>query len=254
MSELLSREYRHRDLNLFRVDESGRRNPDANCCPHSAEGLEIIAAQAVAWAKVFRPTTHRYFYWPDDGRQWCRCSQCREFSASEQALLVENHVIRALRSYDPKATLAHIAYSWTLPAPRRVNPEPGVFLEFAPIQRDYATSLADRNAKTLSAQPPDPPTNGGYLDGLADNLKVFGTEGAQALEYWLDVSKFSGWTRPARQLPWNAAVCRADVAAYRDLGVRHFTTFACYMDADYVKRHGDPQAVLDEYGAALKTV
>ena len=39
--------------------------------------------------------------------QWCRCEKCRDFSASEQALIVENHILRALR--------AHISYSHTLP-------------------------------------------------------------------------------------------------------------------------------------------
>lgn len=252
MGELLSRELYHKDPTLFRMDEKGRRNADANCCPHSAAALEIIAGKAVEWAKLLAPTTHRYFYWPDDGAQWCRCPKCREFSASEQALLVENHVLRALRRRDPKATLAHISYSHTLAAPERVRPEPGVFLEFAPITRDYAHSIADRDAKTHSTGQPDPLTNGGYLDILAANIALFGAEHTQVLEYWLDVSMFSKWTRPAVKLPWNGTVCRADFAAYRKLGVRHFTTFATYIDADYVMRYGDPQSALDEYGAAFQ--
>ena len=251
MGELLSRELYHKEPAYFRQDDDGGRNIDANCCPHSAAALGIIAAKAVEWAKIFRLTTARYFYWPDDGAQWCRCEKCRDFSASEQALLVENHILRALRTHDSRATLAHISYAHTLAAPVRVKPEPGVFLEFAPIQRDYAHSIAARDAKTKRANP-DPATNGGYLDILAANMKVFGADTAQVLEYWLDVSLFSSWKRPALSLPWSAAICRADIAAYRALGVRHFTTFATYMDADYAKLHGDPQPVLDEYGAAFK--
>ena len=53
------------------------------------------------------------------------------------------------------------------------------------------------------------------------------------------------------KLPWNAAICRADIAAYRALGVRHITSFATYLDADYLKLHGDPQPALNEYGAAF---
>ena len=252
MGELLSRELYYKEPALFRMDENGKRNVDANCCPHSADALDIIAAKAAEWAKIFRPPTHRYFYWPDDGAQWCRCEKCRDFSASEQALLVENHILRALLAHDAKATLAHISYSHTLAAPRRVKPEGGVFLEFAPIARNYARSIAERDAKTTHAAGPDPQTNGGYLDILAENLRIFGVGHAQVLEYWLDVSLFSKWTRPAVKLPWNAAICRADIAAYRALGVRHITTFATYIDADYVKLHGDPQPVLDEYGAAFK--
>ena len=251
MGELLSRELYYEDPALFRMDEKGQRNADANCCPHSAAALDIIAAKAVEWARIFAPTTHRYFYWPDDGAQWCRCEKCRDFSASEQALLVENHIQRALRAHDAQAVLAHISYYHTLAAPQRVQPEPGVFIEFAPIQRDYAHSIADRDAKTTATIATNPATNGGYLDLLAENLRVFGTERAQVLEYWLDVSRFSNWTRPAVKLPWNAAICRADIAAYRALGVRHITTFATYLDADYVKLHGDPQPALDEYGAAF---
>ncbi|MBL9138949.1 MAG: DUF4838 domain-containing protein [Verrucomicrobiales bacterium] len=252
MGELLSRELHLKDPTLFRVDEHGNRNPDANCCPSSAAALDIIASKAVEWAHLFRPSTNRYFYWPDDGAQWCRCDRCRDFSASEQALQVENHIVRALRAEDRNAMLAHIAYSHTLPAPRRVTPEPGVFLEFAPIQREYAHSIGERAVPTqASAASPDPKTNGGYLDILAANLQVFGADTAQVLEYWLDVSRFSGWRRPAVKLPWNAAVCRADIATYRAMGLQHITTFATFMDADYVKRHGDLQSVLDAYGAAL---
>jgi hypothetical protein len=251
MGDLLSREWYHKEPTLFRQEERGGRNIDANCCPHSAAALDIIAGKAVEWARVFRPTTGRYFYWPDDGAQWCRCGKCREFSASEQALIVENAILRALRAHDPRATLSHISYAHTLSAPERVKPEPGVFLEFAPIQRDYARSIADRDAKTKRPKP-DPATNGGYLDILAANLKVFGVETAQALEYWLDVSLFSMWKRPAVKLPWSSEVCRADIAAYRAFGMRHVTTFATYLDADYVRLHGDFQPVLEEYGTALR--
>ena len=48
-------------------------------------------------------------------------------------------------------------------------------------------------------------------------------------------------------------LCKEDVEAYRKLGIRNITTFATYIDADYVKLHGDPQSVLNEYGGALKT-
>lgn len=254
MGELLSRELYYKNPSLFRVDVKGKRNPDANCCPHSASALDIIATKAVAWAKVFSPTTHRYYYWPDDGAQWCCCEKCRDFSASEQALLVENHIVKALRhKVNPQAQLSHISYHRTLAAPVRVKPEPGIFLEFAPIARDYTRPITDREAKTRrsSGQNPEPSSNRDYLDILEANLKLFGADTAQVLEYWLDVSMFSRWTRPAKKLPWDEAICRADIAAYRALGVRHITTFATYIDADYVNLHGDPQPVIEAYGAAL---
>jgi hypothetical protein len=36
------------------------------------------------------------------------------------------------------------------------------------------------------------------------------------------------------------------------MGLKHITTFATFMDADYVRLYGDLQPVLDEYGAALR--
>ncbi|HUW61628.1 MAG TPA: hypothetical protein VMZ06_11525 [Candidatus Bathyarchaeia archaeon] len=63
---------------------------------------------------------------------------------------------------------------------------------------------------------------------------------AQILEYWLDVSRFSGWKRPGVELPWSYAVMKADANAYAKRGIRHVTTFATWIDADYVKRFGEP--------------
>jgi hypothetical protein len=255
MGELLSREYFHKDPTLFRMDETGRRVVDANCNPFSAAALDIIAERAVRIAKILRPTTHRYFYWPDDGAKWDYSPEAKELNASDQALLVENHILRALRrEVDPQAMLSHISYHSTLVAPKVVKPEEGIFLEFAPLQRDYTRSIAERDAATSrpNEEHPDPATNGGYLDILAENMARFGADTTQVLEYWLDVSKFSSWNRPAVKLPWNSEVFQADIAAYRALGVKHVSTFATYIDADYLRLHGDPQAQLDEYGKALQ--
>jgi hypothetical protein len=242
MEELLSREYFQKDLTMFRVDSKGERNTDCNCCPSHPRALEIIAEAALEFSRLLRPTTHRYFYWPDDGREWCQCPKCRGLNASEQALLVENRILQTLRKHhDPEASLCHIAYGPTLAPPHQVKPEPGIFLEFAPISRSYDRPLAEQTAKTF----PD------RLETLDANLNVFPRDTAQALEYWLDNSRFSGWRRPAKKLPWNNAVFRADVEAYAQRGVRHITSFACYLDADYVKLHGEPWAVLREYGRGL---
>jgi len=258
MGELLSREYFLQNPALFRMNDQGNRTPDANCCPHSAAALDIIARRAVKWAKILKPTTSRYYYWPDDGAQWCRCPECKGFTASEQALLVENHILRALRKeIDPQATLSHISYAHTLAAPVQVKPEAGIFLEFAPIARNYTNSITNRAAITRhigGGKKLEPDTNGGYLDILAANMKVFGADTAQVLEYWLDASMASGWRHPVVKLPFDAAVCRADIDAYRRLGVRHITTFAAFIDAEYVKLHGDPQQeIIAVYGEALNS-
>ena len=98
---------------------------------------------------------------------------------------------------------------------------------------------------------PGDPTHGAQLDALDANLAWFGSEDAEVLEYWLDVSLFSSWKRDAKKkLPWKRDVFLEDIAAYADRGIRHVTSFAAYMDADYVKQYGEPP--LDEYGEGLR--
>jgi hypothetical protein len=221
---------------LFRMNEAGQRTSDHNLCVSHPDALAIVAENAVALCRDLRPDTGRYFLWGDDGRAWCRCQRCRELSESEQALVVEHILLDALRADDPRATVAHLAYLGTLAPPKQLTPRNGIFLEFAPIQRTYDRPFADQFGNDSLAT-------------LEANLAVFGTAGAQVLEYWLDVSRFSKWQKPAIALPWNPVVCAADVAAYRARGIRRLTSFACFIDADYAERVGEPP--LAEYGAAL---
>lgn len=239
--ELLPRELFSRDPAFFRMNEDGERIPDANLCVHSGRALEIAAENATGISKVLRPTTGRYFYWGDDGQPWCRCPECRGLSESDQALLFANHLSAALRKEDPAAQLAHLAYHNTLWPPEQVRPEPGIVLEFAPIRRRYDVPYTSQTG----------PAAGDPLEALDANLAVFGSEGAQVLEYWLDVSRFSGWQRPAVRVPWDPQVFAVDLDAYGSRGVRHITTFAVWIDAGYVSTHGEPP--LGEYGAGLLT-
>lgn len=240
MQELLPRELFAENPAMFRSDDQGQRVADFNCCVHSDQALEIISENAVAIGKVLRPTTSRYFYWGDDGRPWCRCPKCRELSPSEQALTIENRICRALREVDAKAQVAHLAYHNTLVSPANVKPTQGVFLEFAPIQRRYDIPYEQQQDLTLADG----------LHTLDTNLAVFPKDTAQVLEYWLDVSRFSRWKRPGVKLPWNKDVFLADVEAYRRRGIRHVTTFAAWVDADYQERYGD-LSFIQEYGQGL---
>lgn len=237
MRELLPRELFAAEPALFRMNEKGERTADANLCVHSSRALEIAAESACRIARELRPSSSRYFYWGDDGAPWCRCPDCHGFSDSDQALILENHLHAALRKQDRRATLAHLAYANTLAPPTRVKPARGVFLEFAPIDRRYDVPLGD-------------PANRKWLELLEGNLKWFGARNAQALEYWLDVSRFSLWRKPAVKLPWNGDLVAKDIEAYAARGVRRITTFAVYIDSDYVSRHGEPP--LDEYGRLLR--
>jgi len=245
MSDLLPRPLYDDNPEMFRMDEDGNRVREDNLCVHSQEALEVAAQRVVHFSQLLPSTTGRYFYWPDDGRPMCRCPQCKGFSDSDQALLLENHLLAALRRVDHSATLAHIAYLNTLQAPTQVKPEPGVFLEFAPISRQY-----DRPLRSQGLGLPDREDHARLRDCLDANLEVFGTDGAQALEYWLDVSRFSGWKREATQaLQWDQDVYLDDLELYAARGIRHITTFATWIDADYVERFGEPP--LRQYGYGL---
>jgi len=241
MRELLPRDLFPKDSTLFRMNESGERVGDANLCVHSPRALDIAAESAVKLARSLQPTTGRYFFWGDDGQPWCRCPKCRRLSDSDQALLFENHLIKELRQLKPKAQLAHLAYASSLLPPTQVKPEPGVFLEYAPIRRRYDVPY---EKQTGSGQPD-------ALSALDANLKVFPAATAQVLEYWIDVSRFSGWKRPAVKLPWRRDVLEADLAAYAARGVRYVTSFAVYVDGDYRRRYGQPEFI-GEYGESLK--
>ena len=174
MGMLLSRElYYAPDIDMFRMDETGKRNPDGNCCPSSAKALEIIAKKAVEYGRLFQPTTGRYFYWPDDGGQWCHCPKCGGLSPTDQAILVENAILKALREHlGPQATLSHIAYGKTLAPPETVTPDKGLFLEFAPISRVYDRSIADPDVRLGDGA--TPPSHEAYLEILDANLATFG--------------------------------------------------------------------------------
>ena len=246
MSDLLPRALFDKDAAMFPMTDKGERVRDYNLCVHSQAALDVVAENAIKYTTILRSTTSRYFYWIDDGRPMCRCPKCRGLSDSDQALLLEHHVLRAIRQVDPQAKLAHLAYARTLQPPTQIKPVPGIFLEFAPIERKYDVPFRQREMPGGGSLP-----HGRLLDALDANLAWFGREGAQALEYWLDLSRFSGWKRQnVKPLPWHDDVFRDDLRTYAERGVRHVTTFAAWVDADYVKRFGAPP--LDAYGAGFR--
>jgi hypothetical protein len=248
MSDLLPRPLFEKDPSMFPLNDQGQRVRDYNVCVHSAAALDVVAENAVKYTKILRATTHRYFYWIDDGKPMCRCPRCRELTDSDQALLLEHHVLQAIRQVDPQATLGHLAYARTLQPPLTIKPLPGIFLEFAPIERRYDVPFRQRDAAGSGGL-----MHGRLLDALDANLAWFGREGAQTLEYWLDLSRFSRWKREnVKPLAWHDDVFRDDLQLYADRGIRHVTTFAAWLDGDYVRRFGDPP--VDAYGAGLRAV
>jgi hypothetical protein len=254
MSDLLPRDLFKDDPNLFRMNEKGERVKDSNLCVHSQKALDIVAENAVKYAKILTATNHRYYFWIDDDEPVCACPECAGYSASEQAVIVENRIIGELRKLDPKAQLAHLAYANTISAPKKVKPAEGLFLEFAPIHRALDKPLTDgqargRNNSRFTLRSGE--THAEVLQHLKDNLTVFPAETAVVLEYWLAVSLYSSWKKPAVKLPWHKDVFDSDMATYAELGIRNITTFADFMDDEYFKAYPDT-SYLSEYGNGLK--
>ena len=117
---------------------------------------------------------------------------------------------------------------------RKNKPADGLFLEFAPYPRCFQHAIDD----------PDCEINRKFWSGLQEQLKVFDPSKAQVLEYWLDVSYFSAYREPHIAPPWNKDILRHDIEAYMNCGIKNFTTFAVYMDGDYLKREGEEKLAL----------
>jgi hypothetical protein len=158
---------------------------------HELKRKATLAKNVVNFAKIATPTTGRYYFWIDDGMHMCHPKVGDIYSDSDQATMMENYLLRELRKFDPRATIAHLSYANTLTPPEKTKPDTGVFLEFAPISRSYDVPYRKQNSKAGQ----------GWVY-LKENLKVFPASSAQILEYWVDVSLFSTWKRPFKELPW----------------------------------------------------
>jgi len=240
LAELLPRELYGTAPEMFREDEHGERVREWNLCPSSSAALEVVAENAAELARVLTPTTHRYYMWSDDGKPWCRCRRCGDLNDADQNLLTTNAILQALRSFDREARLAGLVYHGTMAPPTCVQPEEGVFLEFAPIERRWDRPITDRSVEAHAR----------LVDALDLAIDTYGIdEHSQVLEYWMDASRHSSWKRPAVKIPWHLEVLEADIEHYASKGFRRVTSFGCYIDQEYVDMHGEPP--VGEYGAAL---
>ena len=212
---------------FFRMDKNGKRTPWRNFCLSSPAALDIIARRAVELAERLEVPDHRYFFWMDDCKGClCVCPKCRELSASDQQLVFCNRVVTELRKRWPDAQLCYLAYYDTVSAPTVVRPEKGVFLEYAPLNRDMTKPLAVQDIPEAHS-----------LQGL---LRLFGGRDKYVLEYWVDNSFFSHWRKPPKKFTLANEVAQSDIAWYRRLGFSRFSVFACYLGDDYEALWGEP--------------
>lgn len=237
IEHMLPRDLYAKNPEMFRMNEEGERVQEINFCPSNEDALEIIAENTVKLCKRLRSTSGRYFLWSSDAFGWCRCPKCQELSNGDQSLIMENTMIKALHTFDPNATLAHLAYASTANPPQVVKPEKGIFLEYAPIHRNHDIPFKDQTECIEN------------MENLRTNLEFFGRDSAQILEYWMDVSLFSEWKRPAKPIRWSNDVFAADLETYANLGIQNITSFACFLDKNYVEVYGDQ--IIETYGKKL---
>lgn len=242
MHLLLPREKYAEHPEWFRMDETGVRVCDLNCCPTNEEALAYIEKQAERLAEQIAPysTSHRYSFWTSDAGKFCHCEKCRELSPSDQALILYNRIIKGIRKVDPQASHCFLAYQNTLQVPEKVKPAEGIFLEYAPIDRDSAFALNDKSCWK----------NVNQAVHLAPLLEYFGTKGSQVLEYWMDNSRFYQWKHPFGELPFYEGVLKRDVEFYDGFGFESMTSFGCGLNRAYAREYGEYPML--EYGKILQ--
>lgn len=225
----------------FRMDEKGERTADFNLCASNPEALAYVADRTALLATLLNTGASHYFYWLDDVTGCaCHCADCRRLSPSDQQLKVVNAMLAGLRRVDPVARLCYIAYHDAMDVPRVVEPLDGVFLEYAPINRDFHRPINDSDCEK----------NRQETRSLRELISFFGTKHSRVLEYWMDNSLYSNWKRPPKAFVLDEEVMKADVDFYRSLGFETITSFGCFLGPDYEERHGKPP--LKRYGELLR--
>ncbi len=206
------------------------RRCDSNWCVTNPEAQEVFRKNAEELVRDLPSGTHRYLLWnADSPRVYCHCPNCAKLSPSDQTMLAVNLLARAARAVDPLATVPYLAYKELMEPPAVIQPDPNVFLEFAPIDRCLLHPL----------QEPDCHPNRVACRQLQLLLQLFPARTAHVLEYHLDASLFSNWKRPAVPVPTTREVMERDFDFYASLGIRSFTSFAVFMDGDFFQKYGD---------------
>jgi len=226
-SWLVPRELFAEHPDYFRMDPTGVRTQLFNFCVSSPGALAVASRRAGELAKELYRSSHRYYFWLDDsGNSSCHCPECSRLTPSDQQLVALNAMLRGLKLVDPEAKLAYLAYVDTLKAPTAVRPEPGIFLEYAPIHRAHDRPIGEQGG-----------TRAADITRLLD---CFGRDGSRVLEYWFDNSLFSNWTKPEKRFVPQTDVIKADLAWYGQLGFAEFASFACYLGLNYERQWGEP--------------
>lgn len=226
----------------FRMNKEGQRVNDSNFCVSNPEALSFYAKRAAELALSLYGSGHEFYFWMDDGRdKYCNCPRCREFSPSDQQLLVLNAVLAEIRRHIPDACMAYLAYVDTIVPPQRVKAEKGIFLEYAPFEKYTAQNCA--NAAELIEREQR------MIEPL---MNFFGRKNAKVLEYWYDNSLYSQWKKPPVRFELDEKRMVQDIAQYRAMGFDSVATFGCFLGADYEALHGNVD--ITPFAACTKTI
>lgn len=241
MAWLLPREMFAEHPDWFRMNEKGERVADFNLCASNHEALEFVAERTALLSSLLDTGSDKHYYWLDDVTDCaCHCPACSGLSPADQQLKIVNAMVSGLKKRNPAAKLCYLAYHDALAVPANVKPADGVFLEYAPINRDHHRPIADSGCEKNAAE----------VQPLPALVDFFGTEDARILDYWMDNSLFSNWTKPPKLFKLDEAVLAADVDFYKDLGFGEITSFGCYLGPDYEALYG--KAELKAYADALR--
>lgn len=120
VSWMLDRELFNKNPEMFRMDENNNRTPEFNLCVSNKNALEHIKERSSFLAKIFKPTTNKYYFWVDDvATAACHCSECCKYTPSEQVMIITNAIAEGLESTNPLAKQSFLAYYATLETPQK---------------------------------------------------------------------------------------------------------------------------------------
>ena len=230
MGYLLPRELFPLHPEYFRMNDEGERTPDSNFCVSNADAMKIVKQNAKNLAEALYGSTDNFYFWADDLRgATCQCEKCRKLTPSDKNLIIMNEMLSAVREAIPSAKMAYLAYQDTLDAPTNIAPADGIFLEYAPIDRDMTRPYAEQGENVAPS--------------IEKLVSFFGRSGSKVLEYWMDNSMFSNWQKPPKKYEPRRDVIAADLKFYGSLEFERVSSFACFLGDDYEALYGEPDVV-----------
>ena len=227
MSYLLPRALFDTHPEYFRVNKDGERTREYNFCVSNSDAMMLVSKNAAELAASLYKSSRNFYFWLDDG--WdlkCHCPLCKHLSASDQQIIVLNHILREIKKQRPDARMAYLAYMDTVVPPTHTDIEDGIFLEYAPFAK---YTVSKDKAELIEKE----------KEMMIPLMRVFDKHPPKVLEYWYDNSLFSKWKKPPQKFVLDESTMRSDIEEYKRAGFDSISTFACFLGEDYESLHGN---------------